>query len=122
MSLGGSALRGSDSPDPVKTLQEAETDDELAPLRDAFSRISSTLAQPLRRDSALAVVASISASIGNNEAQARHRESPGDRGMLRCDERYQGGRFWLRSNRDRVAGDWKLRHAGELDTVLLCGG
>jgi hypothetical protein len=93
--------------DPVLT-QDAEADDELEPLREAFARIS--LCPGLRTEFTAREISAVVNLFG--EEAGRIRESIEAAGCADASNVLKVG-YWLRANRDRVAGRWKLKQAGE---------
>ncbi len=92
--------------DPVLT-QDAEADDEIEPLREAFVQVS------LCRDLRLAAFTAreITELVAKSGAGPL-RDAIEAAGCADATNVLKIG-YWLRTNRDRVAGRWKLRQAGQ---------
>lgn len=92
-------------PDPVET-QEAEADDEVGPLTEAFARLKHALEQSQFAARDIAVLCE---KWGDESSAMREAiEATG------CADATNPGKcgYWLRANRDRVAGPWKLKQCG----------
>jgi len=105
--------------DPVLT-QDAEADDELEPLREAFTAIHAHLeAREMREFKAKTI-----AGATGYDAPAMH-EAITAAGCSDATDALKVG-YWLRANRDRVAGPFKLKQAGEAHRIarwsLVSGG
>jgi hypothetical protein len=94
--------------DPVLT-QGDEADDELEPLREAFGRLA--ICKDLRAAAFTAREITVAVSQVGDEA-GRLREAIEAAGCTDATTVLKVG-YWLRENRDRVAGRWKLKRAGE---------
>lgn len=91
--------------DPVET-QEAEADDEIGPLREAFKQIAAAgLENKEFKYQDLADKCN-----GNYNEDLRHAVQAAG-----CSDATNAGKitYWLRQNKDRVAGDFKLRKSKE---------
>lgn len=93
--------------DPVLT-QDAEADDELEPLREAFAQISR---YPGLLCAGTFTAREITGAVGEF-GSGPLRDAIEAAGCADATNVHRVG-YWLRANRDRVAGRWKLKQAGE---------